>query len=223
MSISPTADRLTRPHVESTHPLDWPPITGYATMPPHAPRQHRQAQRAWSLSYRRNYYRGGGYWPTERCRIQSTHTRIYPDRLAHCVATSKMARVRSHAVPRSLRPPLILASGLKHRTPKLTPFSRQHSGKSEQNLGWLVGRLVVAEQSIRTPLNLQEVWQRGPAPTPLSCSSQQRVSNGDFLRLHYGHGRYCSTTDGMCFLHVCPGHTWPSDRIPCPTHWEGSP
>lgn len=27
------------------------------------------------------------------------------------------------------------------------------------------------------------------------------------LRLHYGHGRYCSTTDGMCFLHVCPGHT----------------
>lgn len=33
------------------------------------------------------------------------------------------------------------------------------------------------------------------------------------LRLHYGHGRYCSTTDGMCFLHVCPGQTWLRDRV----------
>lgn len=43
------------------------------------------------------------------------------------------------------------------------------------------------------------------------------------LRLHYGHGRYCSTTDGMCFLHVCPGHTLPRDRVPCPSDWEGAP
>lgn len=43
------------------------------------------------------------------------------------------------------------------------------------------------------------------------------------LRLHYGHGRYCSTTDGMCFLHVCPGHTWRRDRVPCPSNREGAP
>lgn len=75
-------------------------------------------------------------------------------------------------------PILILAQSLKQRTPEPIPFSRQHYGKSDKI--W-VGRLVVAEQSIRTPLILQEVWQRGPAPTPLCCSSQPRASNGDFL------------------------------------------
>lgn len=70
-----------------------------------------------------------------------------------------------------------MAQSLKQRTPWPISFSRLHYGKSDKI--W-VGRLVVAEQSIMTPLNLQEVWQRGPAPTPPCCSSQPSASNGDF-------------------------------------------
>lgn len=116
-------------------------------------------------------------------RLQATHT--ISDTTAsqtctlHCYPG--FTRIRSNPVPKSLRinilPILILDLGLKHRTPWPIPFSRQHYGKSDKI--W-VGRLVVAEQSIRTPLNLQEVWQRGPAPTPPCCSSQPRASNGDF-------------------------------------------
>lgn len=117
-------------------------------------------------------------------RLQATHTYRTPQPVSQTCTLHyypEFTRIRSNPVPKSLRvtilPILILVQALKHRTPWPIPFSRQHYGKSDKI--W-VGRLVVAEQSIRTPLNLQEVWQRGPAPTPPCCSSQPRASNGDF-------------------------------------------
>lgn len=248
LSISPTADRLIRPHAQTSAPFRVArcPSRGalHTERSHHTPRQeHRRPGRTGSegascCPCAEITTRGQciGYWiwsylcsrprPDSRPHTH-THTGDTTDSQActlHCYP--EFARISSNPVPKSQRfillPILILAQSLnmKHRTPWPIPFSRLHYGKSDKI--W-VGRLVVAEQSIRTPLNLQEVWQRGPAPTPPCCSSQPSASNGDFLL-------DCITdTDATAPLQMAcascmsvpakPG----MDRVPCPSNREGAP